>query len=248
MLQTSTALIALNPILNTAQLHSILNNLRLQVTNKATINTKESIITELLNFKPTFLFISSALPGTISLEEAIVKSKQISPKTKVVLIVTENDSTRAVNYLLANVDAIVYAENLFESLEFLVKQLTKGEVFVCGKTVLDFKISLQQIKLETKLESGLLELLTDRETEVLHSLTQGINYKQIAKMLFISESTVKTHINNIFTKLNVNDRTQAVLYALNHGIENLLKKPHLLKNEKHFSPPSEPRTRNLQVL
>ena len=76
----------------------------------------------------------------------------------------------------------------------------------------------------------MLSLLTDRETEVLHSLTQGINYKQISKLLFISESTVKTHINNIFTKLSVNDRTQAVLYALKHGIESIAKKPDLLKN------------------
>ena len=230
MFQTSTALIALNPTFNTPQLYSILNNIKLYVNNKATINTKESIITELLNFRPTFLFISTTLPGTIALEEVITKSKQISPKTKIILIITENDSTRVVNYLLTNIDAIVYAENLLESVELLVKQLTKGELFICGKTVLDFKISLQQIKLETKFESGLLESLTDREIEVLHSLTQGISYKQIAKILFISESTVKTHINNIFTKLNVNDRTQAVLYALNHGIESLLKKPNLIKN------------------
>ena len=40
----------------------------------------------------------------------------------------------------------------------------------------------------------------------------------VAKQLFISETTVKTHVNNIFQKLQVNDRTQAVLYAINHGI------------------------------
>ena len=85
-------------------------------------------------------------------------------------------------------------------------------------------------KLETRSDHGLLSLLTDRELEILHSLTEGINYKQISKLLFISESTVKTHINNIFTKLNVNDRTQAVLYALRHSIENLAKKPNLAKS------------------
>ena len=66
-------------------------------------------------------------------------------------------------------------------------------------------------------EENLLSELTSREEEVLDLLTQGSNYKGIAGKLFISETTVKTHVNNIFQKLQVNDRTQAVLYALNNG-------------------------------
>ena len=96
-----------------------------------------------------------------------------------------------------------------------------------ARTCSDF---VGEINSDAKSDLGLLGLLTDREIEVLRSLTHGINYKQISKILYISESTVKTHINNIFTKLSVNDRTQAVLYALHHGIDSLMKKPHLLKN------------------
>ena len=103
-------------------------------------------------------------------------------------------------------------------------------MFLCGLATNVLKSSLQKQQVETKFDNGLLNSLTDRELEVLHSLTQGINYKQISNLLFISESTVKTHINNIFTKLNVNDRTQAVLYALHHGIDNLSKKPDLFES------------------
>lgn len=66
-------------------------------------------------------------------------------------------------------------------------------------------------------EENLLDYLTQREEEVLELLTQGITYKGVANKLFISETTVKTHVNNIFQKLQVNDRTQAVLYAINNG-------------------------------
>ena len=66
-------------------------------------------------------------------------------------------------------------------------------------------------------EENLLNYLTGREEEVLDLLTQGNNYKTVAGKLFISETTVKTHVNNIFQKLQVNDRTQAVLYAINKG-------------------------------
>lgn len=70
---------------------------------------------------------------------------------------------------------------------------------------------------------SLLADLTSREDEVLDLLTQGNNYKDVAKELFISETTVKTHVNNIFQKLQVKDRTQAVLYALNHGFTSKRK-------------------------
>ena len=73
---------------------------------------------------------------------------------------------------------------------------------------------------QTAAEENLLTYLTAREEEVLDLLTQGNNYKGIAAKLFISETTVKTHVNNIFQKLQVNDRTQAVLYALNNGFAN----------------------------
>lgn len=68
-------------------------------------------------------------------------------------------------------------------------------------------------------EENLLSTLTIRENEVLELLTQGINYKSIAGKLIISETTVKTHVNNIFQKLQVNDRTNAVLYAISHGFK-----------------------------
>ncbi len=69
-------------------------------------------------------------------------------------------------------------------------------------------------------EENFLDALTHREEEVLELLTQGVTYKGVANKLFISETTVKTHVNNIFQKLQVNDRTQAVLYAINNGFLN----------------------------
>ena len=60
--------------------------------------------------------------------------------------------------------------------------------------------------------------LTEREREVLTLIGQGLTNKEIARQLCISEKTVKNHIANIFSKLHVNDRTQAVLYAIRQGL------------------------------
>jgi DNA-binding NarL/FixJ family response regulator len=59
--------------------------------------------------------------------------------------------------------------------------------------------------------------LTRREVEVLDLIAQGSSNKQIARHMSISEQTVKNHITSILKKLQVNDRTQAVVYAFKHG-------------------------------
>jgi len=60
--------------------------------------------------------------------------------------------------------------------------------------------------------------LTSREKEVLHLMTEGKANQEIADELFLSLKTVKTHVSNILTKLEVSDRTQAVIYAFRHGL------------------------------
>ncbi len=65
------------------------------------------------------------------------------------------------------------------------------------------------------------EPLTDREVEVLKALARGESNKQIADTLIVSEKTVKAHVSNILGKLNLQSWTQAVLYALRHGIVSI---------------------------
>ena len=65
---------------------------------------------------------------------------------------------------------------------------------------------------------AMLDEVSVRELEVLQVAADGLTNKQIAEQLFITEKTVKNHISNTFAKLNVNDRTQAILYALRQGL------------------------------
>lgn len=60
--------------------------------------------------------------------------------------------------------------------------------------------------------------LTERELEVLRLIAKGLNNREIARQLAISEKTVKTHVSNILSKLNLADRTQAAIYALKAGL------------------------------
>ncbi|MGE5579489.1 MAG: response regulator [Bacillota bacterium] len=67
-------------------------------------------------------------------------------------------------------------------------------------------------------DAGLAGTLTPRELEVLREIAQGLDNKEIAAKLFLSEKTVKTHVASILQKLDVKSRTQAALYALQRGL------------------------------
>lgn len=62
--------------------------------------------------------------------------------------------------------------------------------------------------------------LTEREMEVLAQLGYGLNNKEIAEKLFITEGTVKNHVSNIISKLSVRDRTQAAIYSVRYGVSD----------------------------
>jgi DNA-binding NarL/FixJ family response regulator len=65
------------------------------------------------------------------------------------------------------------------------------------------------------------ETLTERETEVLRAVARGLSNREIAEALFITEKTVKTHVSNILSKLELPSRTRAALYALKIGLVSL---------------------------
>lgn len=67
-------------------------------------------------------------------------------------------------------------------------------------------------------EPALPDGLTSREAEVLGLIAEGLSNSEIAQRLVVSEATVKTHINNIFSKAALRDRAQAVVYAMRHGL------------------------------
>jgi NarL family two-component system response regulator LiaR len=70
-------------------------------------------------------------------------------------------------------------------------------------------------------QSSIPEPLTERETEVLRLLAQGLSNREIAERLVLSEATVRTHVSNLLSKLHLASRTQAALYALREGLAKL---------------------------
>lgn len=108
---------------------------------------------------------------------------------------------------------------------YLLKTATADEIAnaiyktALGQSVLEPEVTQKMLHKMTR-ETPLYEELTNRENEVLSLIAKGKSNQEIADELFITLKTVKTHVSNVLSKLQVEDRTQAAIYAIkNHLVE-----------------------------
>jgi len=127
--------------------------------------------------------------------------------------VVEGIRAGAVGYMLKDADS--------QEMLDLIRRAYKGEALfhtVTAAKALAEVLQTQQQVPKPQAPLTLLQELTERELDVLQQLAYGYRNDQIAQNLFISEGTVKTHVHRILHKLGVEDRTQAVVKALRHGL------------------------------
>lgn len=111
--------------------------------------------------------------------------------------------------------------------EVLIKAVRKvhaGEVWLDRTTMGSLFNEMTRKKLDGRdLDETRRESLTDRELQVISLIAEGLKNKQIAQRLFISETTVTHHLSSIFSKLDVSDRLELVIYAFGHDLARLPK-------------------------
>jgi DNA-binding NarL/FixJ family response regulator len=175
--------------------------------------------------------------------EAVEKARQLRPDVILMdLRMPEMDGAEAMRRIReqdAEVRFLVLTtfdndEYIFEAIQagakgYLLKDVSREDLFRAvvavyrGESLIHPAVASRVldrfVELSRRTAPG--ETLSEREIEVLGLVTRGAANKEIAAELFISESTVKSHIANIFQKLDVNDRTEAVTKALQKGIIKL---------------------------
>lgn len=172
-------------------------------------------------YHPDVVLMDINMPEKDGLQ-AIQAINKLNLQTKVIALSGYDDSDLI--YRAMKLGAKGYVLKTMASVKLIdaIEEVASGKIYLPSVLSTRFFEYFQTTsKEEAKAAEGenLLTSLTMRENEVLELLTEGINYKSIAGKLIISETTVKTHVNNIFQKLQVNDRTNAVLYALSHGFK-----------------------------
>ena len=173
-------------------------------------------------YRPDIVLMDINMPEKDGLQ-AIQEIERLELDAKIIALSGYDDADLIFRAMKLGAKGYVLKTMASAQLIYAIDEVAAGKVYLpSALSSRFFEYFQRSFKSETAVvqEENLLSYLTGREEEVLDLLTQGNNYKGIASKLFISETTVKTHVNNIFQKLQVNDRTQAVLYALNNGFAN----------------------------
>ena len=172
-------------------------------------------------YQPDIVLLDMNMPERDGLQ-GIMEIGKLDLGTKVLALSGYDDADLIFRAMKIGAKGYVLKTMASAQLIYAIEEVLSGKIYLpLALSSRFFEYFQQSFREETTKqesdEENLLSYLTQREEEVLELLTQGITYKGVANKLFISETTVKTHVNNIFQKLQVNDRTQAVLYAINNG-------------------------------
>lgn len=173
-------------------------------------------IQKVKELQPDVLLLDINMP-VMSGIKALRKIKEEGIDVKVVILTIHEDreylletvQLGAIGYVLKDSDSITLAK--------AIRDANRGESYIQPKLAAELVKEFNRPKpnkLNTEGE------LTQREYEVLTLIAEGMNNRDIAGKLYISEKTVKNHVSSIFRKINVNDRTQAAIYAFKHNIKD----------------------------
>lgn len=143
--------------------------------------------------------------------------REAFPDSRVVILHKDLEFDCLINAFEAGADGYILKEISCESLVNCLQLAARGEKIVPGALVKQLPHFAHATAQQT--ESALSELLSEREIATLRCLVMGYPNKIIARRLDIGEATVKVHVKAILRKLNVQNRTQAAICAVNHGLQ-----------------------------
>lgn len=159
--------------------------------------------------------------GGIEATRNIIK---VNPLCKVIILTTFDQEDYVYDGIRAGAVGYLLKDAEPEELVDAIRAAWKGEAIfrttVAAKVISQVVRSSQQLQQAEELTSDaqLFGVLTDRELEVLQQMAYGLRNGEIAKKLYIGESTVKTHVHRILHKFGAEDRTQAVVIAIRNRI------------------------------
>ena len=170
-------------------------------------------IEQVEKLQPDIVLMDLVMPELDGIQ-ATERIKKQWPAIHVLMLTSFSDKDHVLPALKAGAAGYQLKDIEPDELVESIRTIMKGEQLIHP----DATTSLEKSRLEEEQLPHVQHPLTPREQDVLAELTKGKSNREIASSLFVTEKTVKTHISNIFTKLSVQDRTQAALYAVKHGL------------------------------
>ncbi|ASN12989.1 response regulator transcription factor [Latilactobacillus sakei] len=182
----------------------------LEVVDQA-VNGQEGV-EKALALRPDAILMDLVMPEMDGIEatKTILKAW---PQAKIIILTSFIDDEKVYPAIEAGAASYILKTSTAEEIANTIRKTTAGQ------SVLEPEVTNKMMNRMThQAETKLYEDLTNREREVLGLVAKGRSNQEIADELFITLKTVKTHVSNILAKLQVDDRTQAAIYAIKHQL------------------------------
>ena len=171
---------------------------------------------------PDVILMDLGLPPLGGIETTR-RIKREMPSTAIVVLAVEEDDNALFNALKAGAAAFILKDVAPDDLPPLIRRVARGEYLindqVFAKPAVASRVltEFRALAVQDREAAPIFAPLSPREVEILDTIAQGGSNKEVAFALSISEQTVKNHMSSVLRKLAVNDRTQAVVYAIRQG-------------------------------
>lgn len=174
----------------------------------------EEAVEAAMEYLPDVVLMDLVMSGMGGVE-ATRKVKDATPRTQIVVLTSYHQDEFIFPALQAGAISYVLKDVMMDDLVDAIRKASRGEA------VLHPRVAERVIQEINGAKGGIFNPfteLTNREMEVLRLIARGMSNSDIAEELFISENTVKGHVSNILSKLQLADRTQAAVYAWEQGL------------------------------
>lgn len=164
--------------------------------------------------KPDLILMDLIMPEMDGIEATkLIKTEM--PEIKIMMLTSFSDQDHVIPALEAGASGYQLKDIEPDELITCIKKIINGENQLHPKATTHLLANLAS---KGKEEKKLIDELTKREVEVLKEIAKGKSNKEIAASLYITEKTVKTHVSNLLSKLELADRTQAALFAVKNQL------------------------------
>ena len=177
-------------------------------------NDGHEVVTLAEKYMPDLVLMDVRMPGRGGIDAAQA-IKDAVPHTKILMLTISDEEEDLYDAIKVGASGYLLKEISIEEVADSIRQVHAGQSLIspsmASKLLTEFAAMARKDEEKQQMPTP---RLTDREMEVLTLVAQGLNNRDIAKELFISENTVKNHVRNILEKLHLHSRMEAVVYAV----------------------------------
>ena len=152
--------------------------------------------------------------------EACVAIKDVAPTARIIMLTVSDEEADLYDAVKNGASGYLLKDSSIDEVAQAIRVVADGQSLISPSMAIKLLDEFKQMS-RTDRQQVPSPRLTDRELEVLRLVAKGLNNREVAKELFISENTVKNHVRNILEKLQLHSRMEAVMYAMREKLLDL---------------------------